>query len=131
MNGFAQLSAATHNPTFAIMWLTIEIVVAGCIFADLIRIYVVRGTRPHYVLTTIVRTLTVPAILIKMTDIVLDSADHDYFGVTIDVIVTMFFIMNWYRSKDDDNWWKGRSKKLVRWARRQFSPRSSPAVSPV
>lgn len=130
MNGFTQLSEATHNPTFALVWLIIEITVAGCILADLIRRYLVRGTRRHYVLTTIVRTLSVPAILVKMTDIVLDSADRDYFGVSLDVLVTMFLIMNWYWSKDDDNWWKGRSKKLGRWARRQLSPRSRTAVRP-
>ncbi|HEX9089712.1 MAG TPA: hypothetical protein VF867_19630 [Arthrobacter sp.] len=130
MRGFDQLSHATHSPVFALVWLIIEVVVDGCIFADLIRHYAVRGTRRHYVLTTVVRTLSVPAILVKMTDIVLDSADRDYFGVSMDVIVTMFLFLNWYRSKDDDNWWKGRGKKLGRWVCKQFLPRSSPAVRP-
>lgn len=127
MTGFDQLHHATHTPAFALTWLIVQVVVMACVTGELIRHYLARGTRPHYVMTTIVRTLTVPAILVKMVDIVLDVADKSYFNLAIDILITAFLIMKWYWTKDDDNWWKGRGRKLGRWARRVFtrSPRAA------
>jgi hypothetical protein len=49
----------------------------------------------------------------------------------IDVVMGMFvlvaIIFRLHHDKDEDNWWKGKGKKLARWARRQFAGRTSTA----
>lgn len=131
MTGLDQLHYATHNQVFAIIWLSIEVVVMVCVALELVRHFLARGTRARYLLTTLIRTLAVPAILVKMTDIVIDGADKDYFDMGIDVLITGFLIAKWYTTRDDDNWWKGRGKKLGRWARRLFtrSSRTAPQAA--
>jgi hypothetical protein len=114
MTGFDQLSHATHNPVFGLVWLLLQSFVAVNLLADALRRPFAHGTRPRYVLTTIVRTTAVPAILVKIGDIVLDYSDRDYGLVGIDVFVTMFLIASWFWTKDDDNWWKGRGRKIGR-----------------
>lgn len=114
MTGFDLLHRATHTQIFAIVWLCLQCIVAVCILSDFIRRRMVRGTRAHYAMTTITRTLAVPAILMKMTDIVLDTADRDYLMLAVDVAVLMYLILYWFWTKDDDNWWKGRGRKIGR-----------------
>lgn len=121
MSGFDQLSQATHNPTFALVWLLLQSFVAVSLLGDAIRKFVAAGTRLQYVLTTVIRTATVPAILVKMCDIVIDFSDGDYILVGIDVFVTMFLIVNWFWTKDDDNWWKGRGRKIGSAVRKAFT----------
>ncbi|WP_458780079.1 hypothetical protein [Arthrobacter sp. D3-16] len=38
-------------------------------------------------------------------------------------------IFRLHHDKDEDNWWKGRGRKLARWARRQFT--GGTAAAPV
>ncbi|QOD05934.1 hypothetical protein [Pseudarthrobacter sp. BIM B-2242] len=128
MSGLDQLHYATHTTAFALTWLIVQVIVMACVTTELIRHYLARGTRGRYIMTTIVRTLTVPAILVKMVDIVLDVADKSWLNLVIDIVITAFLIMKWYWTKDDDNWWKGRGKKLGLWARRTFTRSSRTAA---
>ena len=116
MTGFDQLSHATHTVFFAYFWLVMLCIKAVHLLSDLLRRPMVKRSRPHYVFTTIARTTAVPAILITMCDIIFDFADGDYPLVGFDVLVCMYMILSWFYSKDDDNWWKGRGRKLGRWA---------------
>lgn len=125
MSGLDYIHQATHTYAFAITWLCLQCIVAVCIMSDFIRRQMARGTRGHYVMTTITRTLAVPAILMKMTDLVLDAADKDYFEMAIDVVVLMYLILYWFWTRDDDNWWKGSGKKMGRWAKRRLAALAS------
>lgn len=125
MSGLDYIHQATHTYAFAITWLCLQCIVAVCIMSDFIRRQMARGTRGHYVMTTITRTLAVPAILMKMTDLVLDAADKDYFQMAIDVVVLMYLILYWFWTRDDDNWWKGRGKKMGRWAKHRLAALAS------
>jgi hypothetical protein len=129
VSGLDYLHQATYTYTFAITWLCLQCIVAACILSDFIRRRMVRGTRAHYVMTTIARTLGVPAILMKMTDLILDTADKDYLMLAIDVVVLMYLILYWFWTKDDDNWWKGRGRKIGRAVRGAFTS-ARPAAEP-
>jgi len=47
--------------------------------------------------------------------------------VVMGMFVLVAIIFRLHHDKDEDNWWKGKGKKLARWARRQFACRTSAA----
>jgi hypothetical protein len=47
--------------------------------------------------------------------------------VVMGMFVLVATIFRLHHDKDEDNWWKGKGKKLARWARRQLAGRTSTA----
>jgi hypothetical protein len=60
--------------------------------------------------------------------VLVDAAFRSWVDVAMGVFVMVAIVFRLHHDKDEDNFWKGKGKKLARWARRQFS--SSTSVAP-
>ena len=98
-----------------------------CLGADMVRLLSVPRSRRRYVANTVFRTLALPAILIMAASVVIDAASGAWQNVALGMLILITVIFRWRNDTDEDNWWKGKGKKLARWARKQLAPRSAAA----
>ncbi len=104
-----------------------QTVVVVCLCCDMVRALSVPRSYRRYVASTVFRTLALPSVLATGVTVLVDAVFWSWMDVAMGVFVMVAIIFRLHHDKDEDNWWKGKGKKLARWARRQFSPRSAAA----
>lgn len=102
-----------------------QTVVVVCVCFDMVRALSVPRSHGHYVASTVFRTLAVPAIVVNGLTVLIALLVASWTDVVMGMFVLVAIIFRLYHDKDEDNWWKGRGKKLARWARRQFTGRTA------
>lgn len=105
-----------------------QTMVVVCLCFDMVRALSVPRSHRRFVASTIFRTLAVPSILVMGVSTLSQAVMSSWLNVIMSVVVLVMIIFRLHHDKDEDNWWKGKGKKLARWARKQFS--SPPAVAP-
>ena len=88
---------------------------------DMVRALSVPRSHRRYVASTIFRTLAVPSVLVMGISVLMDAVFWSWMDVAMGVFVMVMIIFRLHHDKDEDNWWKGKGKKLARWARKQLS----------
>ena len=120
-----QFAASLPGSILLILGHTLVLV---CLCSDMVRLLSVPRSHRRYVANTVFRTLALPAILIMAASVVIDAASGAWQNVPLGMLVLITVIFRWRNDTDEDNWWKGKGKKLARWARKQLAPR--PALAP-
>jgi len=107
-----------------------QTMVVACLCFDLLRAVSVPRSHRRYVASTVFRTLAVPSIFVMSVSVLVDVIRLSWVDLVLGVFVMVTIIFRFHQDKDEDNWWKGKGKKLADWARRQFAPRGvfSPAM---
>ncbi|GAA4026551.1 hypothetical protein GCM10023063_04280 [Arthrobacter methylotrophus] len=106
-----------------------QTVVVVCVCFDMVRALSVPRSHRRYVANSIFRTLAVPSILVMGVSVLAKAILWSWADVAMGVFVMVMIIFRWHQDNDEDSWWKGKGKKLARWARKQLAPR--PALAPV
>ncbi|MEV7606267.1 hypothetical protein AB0N65_12580 [Paenarthrobacter sp. NPDC089322] len=105
-----------------------QAMVVMCLCFDMVRALSLPKSHQRYVASTIFKTLAVPSILVMGVSALIDALSWAWIDVTMSVAVLVMIIFRWHHDTDEDNWWKGKGKKLARWARKQFA--GPPVVAP-
>lgn len=95
-----------------------------CMCSDMVRLLSVPRSHRRYVATTVFRTLALPAIVIMAASVLIDVASGAWQNVAAGVFILMTVTFRWRNDTDEDNWWKGKGKKLSRWVRSRTASRS-------
>jgi len=95
--------------------------VVVCLCFDMVRALSVPMSHRRYVASTVFRTLAVPSVLAMGVSVLVDAVFWSWMDVAMGVFVMVMIIFRLHHDKDEDNWWKGKGKKLARWARKQLS----------
>lgn len=98
-----------------------QTMVVVCLCFDMVRALSVPRSHRRYVASTIFRTLAVPSVLVMGISVLVDAAFWSWMDVAMGVFVMVMIVFRLHHDKDEDNWWKGKGKKLARWARKQLS----------
>ena len=98
-----------------------QAMVVVCVCFDMVRALSVPRSHRRYVASTIFRTLAVPSVLVMGISVLMDAVFWSWMDVAMGVFVMVMIIFRLHHDKDEDNWWKGKGKKLARWARKQVS----------
>jgi len=98
-----------------------QTMVVVCVCFDMVRALSVPRSHRRYVASTVFRTLAVPSVLVMGISVLVDAAFWSWMDVALGVFVMVMIIFRLHHDKDEDNWWKGKGKKLARWARKQLS----------
>ncbi len=104
-----------------------QAMVVVCVAFDLVRALSVPRSHRRFVAATIFRTLAVPSIAVTAVGVLIDVASKSWLNVTLGTFLMVALIFRWHHDKDEDHWWKGKGKKLARWARRLAGPRWVPS----
>jgi hypothetical protein len=105
-----------------------QTVVVVCVCFDMVRALSVPRSHRRYVASTVFRTLAIPSIISTGSTVLLGAVTWSWMDVVMSMFVMVAIIFRLHHDTDEDNWWKGKGKKLARWARRQFAGGS--AVAP-
>jgi hypothetical protein len=98
-----------------------QAMVVVCVCFDMMRALSVPRSHRRYVASTVFRTLAVPSVLVMGISVLIDAAFWSWMDVAMGVFVMVMIVFRLHHDKDEDNWWKGKGKKLARWARKQLS----------
>ena len=98
-----------------------QAMVVVCLCFDMVRALSVPRSHRRFVASTIFRTLAVPSVLVMGISVLVDAAFWSWMDVAMGVFVMVMIVFRLHHDKDEDNWWKGKGKKLARWARKQLS----------
>ncbi|WP_309977023.1 hypothetical protein [Arthrobacter oryzae] len=98
-----------------------QTLVVVCVCFDMVRALSVPRSHRRYVASTVFRTLAVPSVLVMGISVLVDAVFWSWMDVALGVFVMVMIIFRLHHDKDEDNWWKGKGKKLARWARKQLS----------
>ena len=98
-----------------------QAMVVVCLCFDMVRALSVPRSHRRYVASTIFRTLAMPSVLVMGISVLVDAAFWSWMDVAMGVFVMVMIVFRLHHDKDEDNWWKGKGKKLARWARKQLS----------
>jgi len=104
-----------------------QTVVVVCMCFDMVRELSLPRSHRRYVASTVFRTLAIPSIIATGMSVLIQALSWSWMNVGMSMFVMVAIIFRLHHDKDEDNWWKGKGKKLARWARRQFSPGASVA----
>jgi hypothetical protein len=105
-----------------------QTLVVVCMCFDMVRALSVPRSHRRYLASTVFRTLAIPSVVAMGVSVLVDAAFRSWLDVAMGVFVMVAIVFRLHHDKDEDNFWKGKGKKLARWARRQFS--SSTSVAP-
>ena len=105
-----------------------QTVVVVCVCFDMVRTLSVPRSHGRYVASTVFRTLAIPSIISTGSSVLIGAVTWSWMDVVMSMFVMVAIIFRLHHDTDEDNWWKGKGKKLARWARRQFAGRT--AVAP-
>ncbi len=98
-----------------------QAMVVVCVCFDMVRALSVPRSHRRYVASTVFRTLAVPSVLVMGISVLVDAVFWSWMDVAMGVFVMVMIVFRLHHDKDEDNWWKGKGKKLARWARKQLS----------
>ena len=104
-----------------------QTVVVVCVCFDMVRALSVPRSHRRYLASTVFRTLAIPSIVVNGLTVLIALVLWSWIDVVMGMFVLVAIIFRLHHDKDEDNWWKGKGKKLARWARRQFAGRTSAA----
>jgi hypothetical protein len=104
-----------------------QTVVVVCVCFDMVRALSVPRSHRRYVASTVFRTLAIPSIISTGMSVLIGAVTWSWMDVVMSMFVMVAIIFRLHHDTDEDNWWKGKGKKLARWARRQFAGRSAAA----
>ncbi|QCP00216.1 hypothetical protein FCN77_24005 [Arthrobacter sp. 24S4-2] len=99
-----------------------QTMVVVCLCFDMVRALSVPRSHRRYVASTVFRTLAVPSVLVMGVSVLVDAVFWSWMDVAMGVFVMVMIVFRLHHDKDEDNWWKGKGKKLAGWARKQLSP---------
>ena len=100
-----------------------QTMVVVCLCFDMMRALSVPSSHRRYVASTVFRTLAVPSVLVMAVSVLVDAILSSWIDLVLGVFVMVTIIFRFHQDKDEDNWWKGKGRKLAGWARRQLAPR--------
>ena len=98
-----------------------QTIVVVCVCFDMVRALSVPRSHRRYLASTVFRTLAVPSIIVNGLTVLIALVLASWIDVVMGMFVLMAIIFRLHHDKDEDNWWKGKGKKLARWARTQLS----------
>jgi glycerol-3-phosphate acyltransferase PlsY len=104
-----------------------QTMVVVCLVFDMVRAVSVSGSHRRYMAATVFRTLALPSIISTAIGVLEAAASWAWMDVAMGTFVMVALIFRWHHQKDEDNWWKGKGKKLAKWARMQLGTRLTPA----
>lgn len=96
--------------------------------ADLFASMSVKGTRRRYLAVSVMATLIYPVFSLYVLNFLIDVVTENWIRVLIDIYICWYANRLWNRVKDEDNWWKGRGKKIGKTIKKAFTV-SSPAAA--
>lgn len=102
-----------------------QTVVVMCVCFDMVRALSVPRSHRRYVASTVFRSLAIPSIITSGLTVLIALVLASWIDVLMGMFVLVAIIFRLHHDKDEDNWWKGKGKKLARWARRQFAGRTA------
>lgn len=100
-----------------------QTIVVVCVCFDMVRALSVPRSHRRYVASTVFRSLAIPSIIANGVTVLIALVVASWVDVVMGMFVLVAIIFRLHHDKDEDNWWKGKGKKLARWARRQLSRR--------
>ncbi|MDP9999342.1 MULTISPECIES: hypothetical protein [Pseudarthrobacter] len=98
-----------------------QTVVVICACSDMVRALSVPRSHRRYLASTVFRTLAIPSIIATGMSVLIDALSWSWTDVCMSMFVMVAIIFRLHHDKDEDSWWKGKGKRLARWARHQFS----------
>lgn len=104
-----------------------QAMVVACLCFDMVRLLSVPKSHGRYVANTVFQTLVLPSILATAVGVLIDAAFWSWLDMTLGTFVMVTLVYRWHVSKDEDNWWKGKGKKLARWLQNQAGGRLVPS----
>ena len=104
-----------------------QTIVVVCVCFDMVRALSVPRSHRRYLASTVFRTLAVPSIIANGVTVLIALVLWSWIDVVMGMFVLVAIIFRLHHDKDEDNWWKGKGRKLARWARRQFAGGTSTA----
>ncbi|UUL77820.1 hypothetical protein NG819_05150 [Pseudarthrobacter sp. Fe7] len=102
-------------------------IVVVCVCFDMVRELSVPRSHRRFVASTVFRTLAIPAVMANALTVFIALVVSSWVDVVMGMFVLVAIVFRFHYNKDEDNWWKGKGKKLARWARKQFAARTSAA----
>jgi hypothetical protein len=125
--GMAAVSAFSGSLPGQLLLAIGQTVVVVCVCFDMVRALSVPRSHRRYVASTVFRTLAIPSIVANGVTVLIALVVASWIDVVMGMFVLVAIIFRLHHDKDEDNWWKGKGKKLARWARRQFAGRTAAA----
>ncbi|PNI07568.1 hypothetical protein CXX84_16005 [Arthrobacter sp. AFG7.2] len=104
-----------------------QTIVVVCVCFDMVRALSVPRSHRRYLASTVFRTLAVPSIIANGVTVLIALVLWSWIDVVMGMFVLVAIIFRLHHDKDEDNWWKGKGRKLARWARRRFAGGTSTA----
>jgi hypothetical protein len=104
-----------------------QAVVVVCVCFDMVRAVSVPRSHRRFVASTAFRTLAVPSIIANGLTVLVALVLASWIDVVMGMFVLIAIVFRLHHDKDEDNWWKGKGKKLARWARRRTAGRTAAA----
>jgi hypothetical protein len=104
-----------------------QTIVVVCVCFDMVRALSVPRSHRRYLASTVFRTLAVPSIIANGVTVLIALVLWSWIDVVMGMFVLVAIIFRLHHDKDEDNWWKGKGRKLGRWARRQLAGGTSTA----
>ncbi|WP_306914830.1 MULTISPECIES: hypothetical protein [unclassified Arthrobacter] len=98
-----------------------------CVCVDMVRLLSVPRSHRRYLANTVFLALAWPSIVISASVVLVYAASGAWQNVAGGVFILVAVIFRWQRSGDEDSWWKGKGKALVRWLRKQAAAGSAAA----
>ncbi|MCB5293174.1 hypothetical protein [Arthrobacter sp. SO3] len=126
-SGLQALALFAGSPAGAILLALGQAIVVVCVCFDMVRALAVPRSHRRYVANTVFTTLAWPSVLISAVIVLIQAASGTWQNVAAGVFVMVMVIFRWRHGGDEDNWWKGKGKKLATWFRNQTASRSAAA----
>lgn len=123
-SGLHALAMFAGSLTGSILLTLGQTVVVICVCFDMVRALSVPRSHRRYIANTVFRSLAVPSVLVMGVSVLVDAVSWSWLDVTMGMFVITMIIFRLHHDKDEENWWKGKGKKIARWARKQTATRS-------
>ena len=101
-----------------------QTVVVVCVCFDMVRVLSVPRSHRRYVASTVFRTLAIPSVVSTGMSVLIGAVTWSWMDVVMSMFVMVAIIFRLHHDTDEDNWWKGKGKKLATWFRKQTASRS-------
>ena len=129
-SGLQALALSAGSLTGSILLTLGQTLVVVCVCFDMVRALSVPRSHRRYLANTVFTTLAWPSIIICAVTVLIDAAVGQWQDVAAGVFVMVMVTFRWRHGGDEDNWWKGKGKKLATWFRNQTASRTATAPAP-
>ena len=123
-SGLQALALSAGSLTGSILLTLGQTLVVVCVCFDMVRALSVPRSHRRYLANTVFTTLAWPSIIICAVTVLIDAAVGQWQDVAAGVFVMVMVTFRWRHGGDEDNWWKGKGKKLATWFRNQTASRT-------